>query len=792
LRLTHRLAALPAAHSRATHFLIPAKLLPQGRDISLRITGEANEPVAQTRLPRLDFERQIAPKLATIKTRADALRSSLRQSPEALRADSGLRAAQAIIDRFIDRLESIRLKRRRQNEEWSLMQVEELETVIDAAETRLASLRSGAIPASTVPRPAPGTGAIENGILTATTSPGATATAATATATAPRPEAGHRRPFFFYGYGHFDGAARDLPWFPRIGATLIQREQGPRAIDEDGALNPRAAATILDALHSARNSGMQLDALLSPHYFPAWARKKHPDMRLERLPGFITHNIDHPAASDVTEKWVRGIVSRAKDNPALFSVCLSNEPLWANSGHDRWTRQAWTQFLESRHPNLSRLNRLYGTRHARHSDVPPPDPGAKDSPDIGLRRLYFDWAIFNQEHFADWHRWLRDLVKQTAPDVLTHTKIMPTIFTRSAFGLGIDPEKITRLTDLAGCDAGTRHEPAGEYAWQWQPMQMWYDLLHSFQGQPVFNSENHIIRDNSPATTITPAHTYATLWQGALHHQAATTIWVWEETGNETSTAGSIYMRPANIFAASRLMLDVNRLAPELAAINQSPSPIAILYSPASIYWSDDYLETLRAAHAALTFAGLRPTFISEHQLATGQRTPVNRNIRWIVIPAARHIQGTTPASLARFTSGGGHVISVTTTPADNLARDAWDRPLPSPPSGINIATLKRDAGENDLVLFRRLLDLVTKQGYTPPVSLRTLDKQPAWGIEYSAAPSPDHPGRLLVPLTNMLSKPQTVMIGKVTHARDLVSGRQLDPQGITLLPMTPLLLEVY
>lgn len=38
-----------------------------------------------------------------------------------------------------------------------------------------------------------------------------------------------------------------------------------------------------------------------------------------------------------------------------------------------------------------------------------------------------------------------------------------------------------------------------EFAYDWRREASWYDLLHSFYAQPLFNSENHIIYDGTPA-----------------------------------------------------------------------------------------------------------------------------------------------------------------------------------------------------------------------------------------------------------------------------------------------------
>ncbi len=113
-----------------------------------------------------------------------------------------------------------------------------------------------------------------------------------------------------------------------------------------------------------------------------------------------------------------------------------------------------------------------------------------------------------------------------------------------------------------------------------------------FAGRRVFNSENHLIPDGSDPAHIPMNHTRSVLWQDGLHHQGSTTIWVWE-MGADQGLGGSIYFRPANIFGAGRAMLDLNRLAPEVTAINHARPRVALLYSPPSIFWQEKYKGTL-------------------------------------------------------------------------------------------------------------------------------------------------------------------------------------------------------
>ena len=48
-------------------------------------------------------------------------------------------------------------------------------------------------------------------------------------------------------------------------------------------------------------------------------------------------------------------------------------------------------------------------------------------------------------------------------------------------------------------------------------------------------------------------------------------------------------LRPANIYGGGKASFDLNRFANEVKAISQQPAEVALLYSPASNFWQEDY-----------------------------------------------------------------------------------------------------------------------------------------------------------------------------------------------------------
>jgi hypothetical protein len=674
----------------------------------------------------------------------------------------------SIADRFIDRIQTGRGKGDAQLE-WKILQTDEIDQVLADAEKTMDRIDAGELPPEglgPVPMPTGGAVKIVDGVFVTDT---------VMTGAADPGEPAKPRPYYFGGYGHFQQIVNDLPNFNALGVSLVQDgRNGPaQGLAKDHSLTP-AGLDIKDTLAKAAKANVKVDILTSPHYFPAWAVAEAPDMQN----GSAFHNIDHPKEREIIQTWLTKVAQRAKGEPALLSYCLSNEPVYSASGRDQYSAPAWHAFLKDRHKTIDALNALYQTQFKSFEEVPA--GGWKDDP-IGRRRAY-DWVCFNDLHFAQWHKWMGDVLKKQNPGAFTHAKIM-VFFTldQDKAGWGIDPEQFCLATDIAGCDAYAQlgvgvgpldESTSKEYAYNWQVEEMCYDLLHSFNNQPVFNSENHPLPNATGAYRWPAKHTYANFWQGGLHHQGATTTWVWEEAASD-ALLHSIYFRPAHIAAQGRAMLDLNRLSPEVTAINRAKPTVAILYSPASRFWQKDYALAMRTVYTALNFRGETVTFVSERQLAEGSAP----DVKTIVLPHATHVTNATAAALK-----SRRIICVGD---DCAAFDEYGRARPQSqrPTGAAGAVSSIKLGTE-----REVFDALPV-----PAGLRVTseDGAPAWGVEFRAI---EHEGATLVPIINLLKKPQKISI-KIEHGGDeaieLISRKSASLKQIELKPMEPMLLKI-
>ena len=460
---------------------------------------------------------------------------------------------------------------------------------------------------------------------------------------------GHRDrgPVFFCGYGHFDQVRKDMPRWPGYGVNLIQIELGPAGtLVGENEVSLKEAEAIVKVLDEAAAHNVMVNILLSPHYFPGWAYAKWPD--LAQASGSFGYCVDAPGAKQVIEKFLRIVIPMFKDKPALHSFCLSNEPNFSRSQDCANTRSLWAQYLARSHGTVAALNARYGSHYASFADVPIP---GLDQPE------FYDYSIFNEQRFAAWHKWMGEVIHSMAPKALVHAKIQMEMAVLSRWyhksSWGVDPELFGQgwtLTAMTALFLSLRRHGMGVGLAASKP-----GLRHSaFPGRQA----DLQFREPSDAGRlpeyVAPEHFRTALWQGAIHGQGATTIWVWERTADPANCLyGNVMDRPGCAQAVGVTCLDLNRFAGEVTALQKVKAPVAIVYSGTSIKPDRRYIRSVETIYTALNFSGLKLDFISERQLIAGKgrRLQIGRRSRRSATPAA---SGECPQPVATGAAGLG------------------------------------------------------------------------------------------------------------------------------------------
>ena len=564
-----------------------------------------------------------------------------------------------------------------------------------------------------------------------------------------------RGPVFLTGYGHFGTVQRNLHQLPSLGNHILQMEIGPDgAVREDGSVNTNRFRAFFETAGRAAQANVQITLLLSPHYFPDWALRKWPHLK-DCGGGFFRHCVYAPEARGIEERYLRAIIPAIRGNPALHSVCLSNEPETHVYAKCPVLRREWPEWLARRYGTVAAFNAKMKTDFAAFTDVPMPE-NFRNNP---RSPVLAEFVRFNREMFADWHKWMADLVHELAPEIPVHAKIMvnPCQWDGNATFYSVDPARFGALGQYNGNDAYCNFKQGRGWGWahDWTFMEAGYDWQRSVADLPVFNTENHIQPDRSKGY-LPGRHTYATLWQNAVHGQSATTLWCWERAYDDGKSDfnGLILERPEAFEAWAHAALDLSRLADVLAPIQNLPPSVLILWSTDAVLRGEVKEGAFHRCYRAANFLGQPLGVVTPDMLTSGRLDrPLDRACA-ILLPDISVVPADIRAGLDRFAARGGRVVSVDT---------ARERDL-----HIRLCTLAKEWSLPD-----------------HPVVREHDSDRPAWGVETRGFRKD---GRACLSVCNHLRTPKKVRLESA--GVDLITGAPV-PAVIEVDPLRPMLIEL-
>jgi hypothetical protein len=601
----------------------------------------------------------------------------------------------------------------------------------------------------------------------------------------------HGRPIFFIGYGHFDQVRKDIEKFPAYGINIVQHaEFGPSAVfPTETQVDDSAVTRLCDELDRAAKAGVAVDWLLSPHYVPEWLLAKYPRLRKRRT-DFLPFSIYAPQARDLVCKFIRHVVPKIKDKPALLSICLSNEPINLQEP-DSYSIASWRAWLKDRHHEIATLNSRWKSHYASFDEIPQPNPlGGTHEPHPGP--AWCDFCRWNQEAFASFHQALADAVHEVAPDVPVHIKATTWhMYRAEEIPSGDDPTLLDAIGQINGNDSvnlWSFNQRAGDlmergtrdFAQGWRENALAYELQRSTLDAPVFNSENHLIFDRE-TRYVSPDHIRAALWMGAIHGQSATTLWVWqrEMSNPHGDFAGDIMERASCAEAVGTVCLDLNRAAPQVTAIQKAPPDVLILQDNSAAVWEQaPYGAALEQAFTALSFTGLKIGFLTERQLERGtmHQAPL------LIIPDCVHLSDSAFDALLLFK---GQILFV--GGKDLLSKNEYDQTRDRRvPDRMRLKPVASPRTWQELLVALRTR--LAEANVRPAMTLLDSDGKPQAKVQWQLASTPDG---IVINLYNASHDPATVRIDPPAAMTNVLSSQNLPPGApITLRPMQVMLLQ--
>ncbi len=386
-----------------------------------------------------------------------------------------------------------------------------------------------------------------------------------------------------------------------MGYTSLSIEIGPRStLPAEGQVKPDGAKGIQSVLDAAERHSMVCDLLVSPHYFPGWARTKWPGTDAtgwrQKTNNFMPWTITDPHFREVIAKHLSVLIPQIREHPALISYDLINEA-WYRLIPD-FPAEQWIAYRKA-HPKMN------------------------------------EWQALSQmgtENVTEFLRWyIAELHKhdKTRP---VHIKAIDTEDV-----LSVDREAIGEVLTANGMDAMPSWPDwtgrlAADFAW---PL-LRHDFHRSLQpDHPIMDGEYHI----SGGTYAAPTNYFrAALWGLALHGRDMTSCWVFDRVDDV-----SIYWHANGVETLGRSALDFVRLGPEIHAFQRQRGPLAIYYGGTRT--SD--------AYRACLFQDLDVGVITDKRILAGRLG----DYKVLVIPFGSRLPKDVRARVEAFRKGGAQVV---------------------------------------------------------------------------------------------------------------------------------------
>ncbi len=539
---------------------------------------------------------------------------------------------------------------------------------------------------------------------------------------------------------------------------------------------------LKSVLKEAKENNVRVSLLLMPHDFPEFVIASDPTVAENgQFDQFIPFNPTHPKVLAVMEAYIEALIPRISEYADITDIILANEPAF-NSSKSAYYVPQWHEYLKNKYKTIAALNTNYSSAYEDFSQVNMPAEKSKTN-------LYYDWVDFNDNILAEFHGRLYSAIKNLNSEIPVSTKIMQHLGVRADndTNQGQNYEKYAPYVDLNGCDAWFFHD----VSWaQLYTKLSWYDLQRSVKNAPIWNTEDHIIRDDSSVlySDMQNNAADADIWQGALHGRAGSMVWIWDRTekylpwGTDNIFSNSnLTLRPKTAYEISRTAMDLNRLSYEVTAIAKKTPDVAILYSYSMLARSKDHNAALGEAYKAAIFSGHKVDFITE---TNPQRLNAEQH-KVLIIPAVYNIDETRLAIIEDYIAQGGKVI-ITDAAGGSLAKDMDGNAHSAEriEAIINKSVHITDTIENS---EDRLISALARTA-APDMDIIDVSSNTAVkNVEWTKA---EYNGKTLIALCNYNGENKTVCIGGVTGSRELRSGKTYT-DTITLEPYKPILLEL-
>lgn len=448
------------------------------------------------------------------------------------------------------------------------------------------------------------------------------------------------RPVFLAG-AYYRDSPKDLARLSRYGLNLAVVKLSPAQTLAGEAGEKDLSPELQELLREAEESNVTLTFLVAPDPMCAWALEKWPEMTA-RDHGAMGFDAMHAGARSVVERHLRAAAAYLRDQKRVNGLCLADKPGFRFDGDT--VRQRFIAHVESRYGDRHAVNRVWKTHLADLNDI----------------RLWWDKPRAPYQYDLQTHQcslgteflaWMAHIACESAPGTPLLVKWAGNVFDEAETRWAADREAAARLTDVSGCADETAwgHRL---YAMDYPLPGMYYALMRSFAPEkPVFDLGHRFMSATNGSFPFD--YVRAAVWEAAMNGLGA--LAVSHAAGDDAADGPSLWTDPEGLDGFITASMDLNRLAPIVAAFQRAPAETALLWSMPSKIYKDGkpYLDSLQKAFEGCSFFGYKVGFVSEEQCASGGLA----NLKVLVIPDALAVSDAAFTAINRYIEMGGVVI---------------------------------------------------------------------------------------------------------------------------------------
>jgi len=420
---------------------------------------------------------------------------------------------------------------------------------------------------------------------------------------------------------------------------------------------------IVNVLQRAEENNITYNVITSFHYVPEFL--KNEDMKSGNNGHFMPWNIASEKLRRVSRIYMEKLLPLIKDYKSLNSICLLNEPGYC--ADDEMFLPYFIEFLRREYKNINSLNEIWQTNYKSFDEITfdVVKNGSTDDWISFSAKLeeqdktpqFYDFIRFNDEITMDYFNYLAEIAEKIAPEIPVKYKTLTDYFgldsnyNRQGIRRGVNLEMMDNV-QYNGCDSHAYVDDLENTTILTKVR--WYDYMTSIKNAPVYNSEDHVIRDSNfdyiPEQAIWWA---ANAWECAIHGGTMTVSWVWERSTDNEALMGSVLERPDVVANYGRISLDMNRLSYEFDAISKRDSHIAILDSEGARNESRSFINTSYKVWEAGVMEGHKVQYVTEKMAAEGKL----KNYKILLVPEVNRLNEEALTAVEEYVNNGGKVF---------------------------------------------------------------------------------------------------------------------------------------